>query len=123
MLCPPDPSNPHGIAVLKLTCNIGVPAWSVPQTRCSTAIFSRCTAAAGTAVVLQGSYRTVHKGYEEVHVPALKPKPFAEGELAEGNGALGSVLIRWSALIRWSGLSFELLKLPKQHLQPYLCPC
>ena len=28
----------------------------------------------------QGSYRTVHKGYEEVHVPALKPKPFAEGE-------------------------------------------
>lgn len=28
----------------------------------------------------QGSYRTVHKGYEEVHVPALKPKPFADGE-------------------------------------------
>lgn len=28
----------------------------------------------------QGSYRTVHKGYEEVHVPALKPKPYAEGE-------------------------------------------
>lgn len=27
----------------------------------------------------QGSYRTVHKGYEEVHVPALKPKPFADG--------------------------------------------
>jgi hypothetical protein len=27
----------------------------------------------------QGSYRTVHKGYEEVHVPALKPKPFGEG--------------------------------------------
>ncbi len=35
----------------------------------------------GTA--LQGSYRTVHKGYEEVHVPALKPKPFAEGKLVE----------------------------------------
>jgi pre-mRNA-splicing helicase BRR2 len=28
----------------------------------------------------QGSYRTVHKGYEEVHVPALKAKPFAKGE-------------------------------------------
>lgn len=27
----------------------------------------------------QGSYRTVHKGYEEVHVPALKPKPFGDG--------------------------------------------
>ena len=28
----------------------------------------------------KGSYRTVHKGYEEVHVPALKAKPFAQGE-------------------------------------------
>lgn len=28
----------------------------------------------------EGSYRTVQKGYEEVHVPALKPKPFARGE-------------------------------------------
>ncbi len=28
----------------------------------------------------QGSYRTVHKGYEEVHVPALKQPPFAKGE-------------------------------------------
>lgn len=27
----------------------------------------------------KGSFRTTHKGYEEVHVPALKPKPFAEG--------------------------------------------
>eukprot|EP01018_Ginkgo_biloba_P013775 Gb_27895 [translate_table: standard] len=27
-----------------------------------------------------GSYRTTRKGYEEVHVPALKPKPLAEGE-------------------------------------------
>lgn len=26
------------------------------------------------------SYRTTGKGYEEVHVPHLKPKPFAEGE-------------------------------------------
>ena len=28
----------------------------------------------------QGSFRTVHKGYEEVHVPALKQPPFAKGE-------------------------------------------
>lgn len=28
----------------------------------------------------QGSYRTVHKGYEEVHVPAPTPPPFGEGE-------------------------------------------
>lgn len=27
-----------------------------------------------------GSYRTPHKGYEEVHVPALKPKPLSSGE-------------------------------------------
>ena len=27
-----------------------------------------------------GSFRTPHKGYEEVHVPALKPKPMEEGE-------------------------------------------
>lgn len=29
----------------------------------------------------KGSFRTTHKGYEEVHVPALKPKPFADGAL------------------------------------------
>ncbi|DBA74615.1 TPA: DExH-box ATP-dependent RNA helicase DExH12 [Trebouxia sp. C0005] len=28
----------------------------------------------------QKSYRAAHKGYEEVHVPALKPKEFAAGE-------------------------------------------
>ena len=27
-----------------------------------------------------GSYRTQKKGYEEVHVPALKPKPFGDDE-------------------------------------------
>eukprot|EP00850_Spirogloea_muscicola_P007775 SM000040S14787 [mRNA] locus=s40:365737:377479:+ [translate_table: standard] len=27
-----------------------------------------------------GSYRAAKKGYEEVHVPALKPKPFEDGE-------------------------------------------
>ncbi|CAD6191493.1 unnamed protein product [Caenorhabditis auriculariae] len=28
----------------------------------------------------EGSYRKQKKSYEEIHVPALKPKPFAEGE-------------------------------------------
>ena len=27
-----------------------------------------------------GSFRKQKKGYEEVHVPALKPKPFADDE-------------------------------------------
>jgi pre-mRNA-splicing helicase BRR2 len=27
-----------------------------------------------------GPFRTTHKGYEEVHVPALKPKPLKDGE-------------------------------------------
>lgn len=33
-----------------------------------------------TTTLPQGSYRTVHKGYEEVHVPAVKPQPFAKDE-------------------------------------------
>lgn len=36
---------------------------------------------------VQGSYRTVHKGYEEVHVPALKPKPFGDGAPAARGAA------------------------------------
>lgn len=28
-----------------------------------------------------GSFRKQRKGYEEVHVPALKPKPFSEDEV------------------------------------------
>ena len=28
-----------------------------------------------------GSYRSAKKGYEEVHIPALKPKAFADGEV------------------------------------------
>ena len=28
----------------------------------------------------EGSYRAAKKGYDEVHIPALKPKPMAEGE-------------------------------------------
>ncbi len=27
-----------------------------------------------------GSFRTAKKGYEEVHIPALKPKPLDDGE-------------------------------------------
>lgn len=30
-----------------------------------------------------GSFRKQRKGYEEVHVPALKPKPFAEDEVCQ----------------------------------------
>jgi hypothetical protein len=29
-----------------------------------------------------GSFRKQRKGYEEVHVPALKPKPFDIGEVS-----------------------------------------
>ncbi|WIA19957.1 hypothetical protein OEZ85_005838 [Tetradesmus obliquus] len=35
-----------------------------------------------------GSYRTTKKGYEEVHVPALKPKPYADGEKLVAIGEL-----------------------------------
>ena len=28
----------------------------------------------------EGSFKTLHKEYEEVHVPALKPRPYAAGE-------------------------------------------
>lgn len=30
-----------------------------------------------------GSFRRQRKGYEEVHVPALKPKPFASDEVSK----------------------------------------
>lgn len=30
-----------------------------------------------------GSFRRQRKGYEEVHVPALKPKPFGSEEVSE----------------------------------------
>ncbi|EFN58670.1 hypothetical protein CHLNCDRAFT_140958 [Chlorella variabilis] len=48
----------------------------------------------------QGSYRTVHKGYEEVHVPALKPKPFADGE----------TLVDISSLPEWAQPGFKGMK-------------
>ena len=49
-----------------------------------------------------GSYRTVHKGYEEVHVPALKPKPFADGA-PRGGGIVGVVaLCGWVCGLVWA---------------------
>lgn len=30
-----------------------------------------------------GSFRKQRKGYEEVHVPALKPKPYETGEVTD----------------------------------------
>lgn len=47
-----------------------------------------------------GSYRTPHKGYEEVHVPALKPKSFAPGE----------ELMKISDLPDWAQPAFEGMK-------------
>ncbi|KAG1326813.1 DExH-box ATP-dependent RNA helicase DExH12 [Cocos nucifera] len=47
-----------------------------------------------------GSYRTPHKGYEEVHVPALKQKAFAPGE----------ELVKISALPDWAQPAFEGMK-------------
>ncbi|KAK6033881.1 DEAD/DEAH box helicase [Cooperia oncophora] len=41
-----------------------------------------------------GSYRKQKKSYEEIHVPALKPKPFAEGEKLIDIGELP----KWSRL-------------------------
>lgn len=47
-----------------------------------------------------GSYRTPHKGYEEVHVPALKQKAFAPGE----------ELVKISAIPEWAQPAFEGMK-------------
>lgn len=48
----------------------------------------------------QGSYRTPHKGYEEVHVPALKAKPFASGE----------ELLKISSMPEWAQPAFQGMK-------------
>ncbi|KAH7681139.1 RNA helicase protein [Dioscorea alata] len=47
-----------------------------------------------------GSYRANQKGYEEVHVPSLKPKPFADGE----------ELIKISMMPEWAQPAFEGMK-------------
>lgn len=60
----------------------------------------------------QGSYRTVHKGYEEVHVPALKPKPFADGE----------ALVEISSLPEWAQPGFKGMK-ALNRIQSRVCDC
>eukprot|EP00850_Spirogloea_muscicola_P009705 SM000055S18239 [mRNA] locus=s55:210526:220744:+ [translate_table: standard] len=47
-----------------------------------------------------GSYRAAKKGYEEVHVPALKPKPFEDGE----------ELIKIEDLPKWCQPAFTKMK-------------
>ena len=47
-----------------------------------------------------GSYRTTRKGYEEVHVPALKAKPLAEGE----------ELVKISDMPNWAQPTFSGMK-------------
>jgi len=47
-----------------------------------------------------GSFRSAKKGYEEVHVPALKPKPFVDGE----------ALVRIEDLPSWAHPAFEGMK-------------
>ncbi|PSC69011.1 U5 small nuclear ribonucleo 200 kDa helicase-like [Micractinium conductrix] len=60
----------------------------------------------------QGSYRTVHKGYEEVHVPALKPKPFTDGEQ----------LVDITALPEWAQPGFKGMK-ALNRIQSRVCDC
>jgi pre-mRNA-splicing helicase BRR2 len=48
-------------------------------------------------VLPEGSYRNQHKGYEEVHVPALKPRPLAPDEK----------LIKISSMPDWAQPAFE----------------
>lgn len=49
-----------------------------------------------------GSFRKQRKGYEEVHVPALKPKPFADDEVC--------VFVRRQAMFgKWRCMSILLL--------------
>ena len=47
-----------------------------------------------------GSYRSAKKGYEEVHVPALKPKPFVDGE----------ALVKIEELPEWAQPAFAGMK-------------
>lgn len=47
-----------------------------------------------------GSYRTQKKGYEEVHVPALKPKPFGDNE----------ELVKIEAMPEWAHPAFQGMK-------------
>ncbi|PAV84248.1 hypothetical protein WR25_16564 isoform D [Diploscapter pachys] len=58
----------------------------------------------------EGSYRKQKKSYEEIHVPALKPKPFAEGEK----------LIEISELPKWARPAFDGYK-SLNRIQSRLC--
>ena len=60
----------------------------------------------------QGSYRTTKKGYEEVHVPALKPTPFGEQEKLREIAALPS----------WAHPAFEGMK-TLNRVQSRVCDC
>lgn len=44
-----------------------------------------------------GSFRKQRKGYEEVHVPALKPKPFADDEVCWSYASLRKKLPNYAA--------------------------
>ncbi|KAK6736456.1 hypothetical protein RB195_019253 [Necator americanus] len=57
-----------------------------------------------------GSYRKQKKSYEEIHVPALKPRPFAEGEK----------LIDISELPKWAQPAFDGFK-SLNRIQSRLC--
>ncbi|CAI5441703.1 unnamed protein product [Caenorhabditis angaria] len=57
-----------------------------------------------------GSYRKQKKSYEEIHVPALKPKPFAEGEK----------LVPISELPKWAQPAFDGYK-SLNRIQSRLC--
>ena len=42
-----------------------------------------------------GSFRKQRKGYEEVHVPALKPKPMKEDEVSYFNSSIVVEILKW----------------------------
>lgn len=65
-----------------------------------------------TTTLPQGSYRTVQKGYEEVHVPALKPQPFGKDEK----------LVEISELPAWAQPGFKGMK-SLNRIQSKVCDC
>ena len=59
-----------------------------------------------------GSVRTQRKGYEEVHIPALKPKPFLEGE----------ALVPIDSLPEWAQPAFAGMR-SLNRVQSRVCKC
>ena len=47
-----------------------------------------------------GSFRKQRKGYEEVHVPALKPKPYETGEVTICLVALKTVEMKLQVFVK-----------------------